>query len=100
MTDGCGVAATRWAGMPRSWWRSPTRFMLDLSPGARRALISLDGCPPEERQFVTRLLGRAALKAREKVVASRVYAEYSPMTNSPLDTEEAIGAEAVMATRR
>ncbi|MCO6389246.1 hypothetical protein [Aliihoeflea sp. 40Bstr573] len=77
-----------------------TRFLVDMSPAARRALISLDGSKPEEREFVTRLLGRAALKAREKVVASRVNPKYSPVTNSPLDTEDAIDAEAVMAARR
>lgn len=77
-----------------------TRLMIDMSPAARRALIALDGSKPEEREFVTRLLGRAALKAREKVVASRVKPGYSPVTNSPLDTEEAIDAEAVMAARR
>lgn len=77
-----------------------TRLLVDMSPGARRALISLDSGKPEEREYVTRLLGRAALKAREKMVASSVDAEYSPVTNSPLDSEEAIDAEAVAAARR
>ncbi len=77
-----------------------TRLLLDISPAARRALIALDGSQPEEREFVTRLLGRAALRARERVVADRVKVDYSPVTNAPLDTEEAIDAEAVAATRR
>lgn len=77
-----------------------TRLMIDMTPAARRALISLDGSKPEERAFVARLLGHAALKARERVIASRVNPEYSPVSNAPLDTEEAIDAYAVVAARR
>lgn len=76
-----------------------TRLMIDMSPAARRAMIALDASKPEEREFVTRLVGRAALKAREKVIASRVKPEYTPVTNAPLVSEEAIDAEAVLAAR-
>jgi hypothetical protein len=76
-----------------------TRLVLDLSPAARRALIALDASRPEERAFVARLLGRAALKAREQVVAGRTTRDYQPLINLPLDTEDAIEAEAVAASR-
>ena len=75
------------------------RLLADLSPGARRALIALDSAKPEERDFMARLLGRAALKARERVIISREQKDYQPVTNTPLDTEEAIEAEAVAAMR-
>lgn len=77
-----------------------TRLLLDVSPASRRALLSLDGASPEERAFAIRLLGRATLKAKAKVVSSRVNAAYSPVTNLSLDTEEAIDAEAVVAARQ
>lgn len=80
-----------------------TRLFLDLSPAARRALISLDASKPEERDFLTRSLGRAALKAREQVIADRAARNavnaYRPVSNTPLDDEKAIEAEAVVATR-
>ena len=76
-----------------------TRLLVDMSPAARRALIALDASKPEEREFATRLLGRAALMAREKILASRARSEYSPVTNSDLESEEAIDAESVVAAR-
>lgn len=76
-----------------------TRLLLDMSPAARRALIAMDGSKPEDREFVKRVMGRAALKAREQLVAKRMPAAYSPLTNQPLDNESAIEAEAVAATR-
>lgn len=77
-----------------------TRLLLGISPAARRAVISLDGASPEEREFAIRLIGRATLKAKEKVVSGRVKAAYISEANSSLDTEEAIDAEAVIAGRQ
>lgn len=77
-----------------------TRLLLDMSPAARRAVISLDGASLEGREFAIRLIGRATLKAKEKIVSSRVNAAYIAETNSSLDTEEAIDAKAAVAARQ
>ena len=77
-----------------------TRMLVELSPGARRALFSFYDCEAQERAFVARRLGRAALMARENIIASRARPEYAPATDSPLTTEAEIDAEAVAAARR
>jgi hypothetical protein len=102
-----GASADRLGKIAAAEGRNPsqlvaiaTRLLVDMSPAARRAFIALDGSKPEERDFAARIVGRAALKARERVIASRVDVEYSPVTNNVLDTEEAIDRESVAATRR
>lgn len=77
-----------------------TKFYLELSPGARRALVAMDAAGTEEREFFHRSVGRATMKAREKLIASKQHDEYKPVTNLTLDTEEAIESEAVAALRR
>lgn len=76
-----------------------TKMMLELSPGARRSLLALEGSSELERKFAMKMLGRAAMRARECIVSSRVPGDYVPVTNQPLDTDEAIEAEAVAACR-
>jgi hypothetical protein len=76
-----------------------TKLLVSLSPAARRALIALDSSTPEEREFAARLIGRAALKARERVIAARNDQTRSPITNQPLDSEEAVEAEALAMSR-
>lgn len=76
-----------------------TKLMVSLSPAARRALIALDSSKPEEREFASRLIGRAALKARERITVARNGQHRTPITNQPLDSEEAIEAEAVAVSR-
>lgn len=76
-----------------------TRMMTSFSPAARRALIALDGDSEAERLFASRLIGRAALKARERVIDGRHLGDYAAVTNQPLDSEEAIEAEAAAACR-
>jgi hypothetical protein len=52
------------------------KFMLGLSPGARRALFALDDLStPEERDLATSLIGRAVLKAYEALLDSRAAAK-------------------------
>lgn len=101
------LSADRLARIAEAEGRNPsqlvavaTRLLVDMSPAARRAFIALDSSKPEEREFVARLVGRAALKARERVIASRVNVHYAPVTKVQHDTEEAIDAEAVAATQR
>lgn len=77
-----------------------TKFYLELSPGARRALVAMDTGSAIEREYFNRAVGRAAMKAREKLIAAKHLLDYKPTTNLSLDTEEAIESEAVAALRR
>ena len=87
--------------------RSPSQIqavalkaMLDLSPGARRALFAIDGIADEaERRLAAKRLGRAALAAYEQIIDARSRREHHPATNESLDTEDAIEAEAVRLCR-
>ena len=76
-----------------------TKIMLELSPGARRSLLALEGASEPERDFAMKMLGRAAMRARERIISSRIPNDYVPVTNRSLDTDEAIEAEAVAACR-
>jgi hypothetical protein len=77
------------------------RTMLNLSPGARRALYAIDStAEAAERDFAGHLVGRAALKAYDRMLDARHAGEPDPMGNAPADTEEAIEAEAVRLSRR
>ena len=76
------------------------KAMLDVSPGARRALFAIDGIADEaERDFAMKTIGRAALKAYERVVDARQHPYHHPVTNDALDTDEAIEAEAARLCR-
>ena len=76
------------------------RTMLNLSPGARRALYAIDGAAEAtERDFAGQLVGRAALKAYDRMLDARHADEPDPMGNASADTEEAIEAVAVHLSR-
>jgi|SRR5690349_2729546 hypothetical protein len=103
--DGATVARLRsTAGVEN---RAPSQIMavalktmLDMSPGARRALFAIDGIADEaERAFAMKAIGRAALKAYERIIDARHREDHHPATNDILETEEAIEAEAVRLSR-
>jgi hypothetical protein len=77
------------------------RAVLELTPAARRALFAIDGIADEaERAFASRLIGRSAVKAYERILDARhSHALRHPESNTPLDSEEAIDAEAVRLSR-
>ncbi len=101
------VTATRLKAVAGVENRAPSQVMavalkamLDLSPGARRALFAIDGIADEaERDFAMRAMGRAALKAYERMIDGRRRAEHHPVTNGTLDEEAAIEAEAARLCR-
>lgn len=77
------------------------RVLLDMTPGARRAIFAVDGIADEdERAFAAKHIGRAALKAYEGILDARRH-DLGPGTgsNREPDTEEAIEAEAVRMCR-
>jgi hypothetical protein len=77
------------------------RTMLNLSPGARRALYAIDGAAERaERDFAGHQIGRAALQAYEWMLDARHTGEPDSRANALADTEEAIEAEAVRLSRR
>lgn len=64
------------------------------------ALASLsDDCTPEEREFFLRYMRRAAPKARERIIDSRVDHDHQPVSSADLNTEEGLEEEAVAACR-
>jgi hypothetical protein len=74
------------------------KVLLDMSPGARRALFAIDGIADDaERQFAAKAIGRAALLAYERIIDARQARDHH--TNQALDTEEAIEAEAARLCR-
>lgn len=84
------------------------KAMLDLSPGARRALFTIDGIADEaERNFAMKTIGRAALKAYERVALkayervldARQHPHHHPVTSDALDNDEVIEAEAARLCR-
>ena len=76
------------------------KLMLDLSPGARRALFAIDGIADEaERRLVAKRLGRAALAAYEQMIDARSRPEHRGFHEDSPDTEDAIEAEAVRLCR-
>lgn len=77
------------------------KMMMELSPGARRAVFAVDGATnDEERSFMARHMGRAALKAYEEILDARRN-DLGPQSESnlELDAEKAIEAEAVRVCR-
>jgi hypothetical protein len=77
------------------------RTVLNLSPGARRALYAIDGSAEgTERDFAGQQIGRAALQAYERILDTRHAGDPDPMGNAPADSEETIEAEAVRLSRR
>lgn len=76
------------------------KLLLDMSPGARRALFAIDGIADDvERKLAAKRLGRAALVAYEEIIDARARRKYRRGADSALDTEEAIEAEAVRLCR-
>ncbi|HEV2955739.1 MAG TPA: hypothetical protein VGX95_06450 [Xanthobacteraceae bacterium] len=72
------------------------KLLLDMSPGARRALFAIDGIADDaERKLTAKRLGRAALAAYEQIIDARARRRHQRGADSALDTEEAIEAEAV-----
>jgi hypothetical protein len=80
--------------------RVALKALLDLSPGARRALFAIDRIADDaERRLAAARLGRAALAAYEHIIDARSRRAHHPATNKSLDTEDAIGGEAVRLCR-
>jgi cytochrome P450 len=80
--------------------RLALKALLDLTPGARRALFAIDGIADDaERRLAAKRLGRAALAAYEQIIDARSRRECHLATNKSLDAEEAIEAEAVRLCR-
>jgi cytochrome P450 len=80
--------------------RVALKALLDLSPGARHALLAIDGIADDaERRLAAKRLGRAALAAYEQIIDARSRREHRPATNESLDTEAAIEGEAVRLCR-
>jgi cytochrome P450 len=80
--------------------RVALRALLDLSPGARRALFAIDGIADDaERRLAAKRLGRAALAAYEQMIDARTRREHRPAMNASLDTEGAVESEAVRLCR-
>jgi hypothetical protein len=76
------------------------RLLLDMSPGARRALFAIDGIADDaERRLAAKRLGRAALVAYEEIIDARARRAQPQAGAAPLDSEEAIEAEAVRLCR-
>ncbi len=77
------------------------RTFLELSPSARRVIFTADGLHSEtERAFIMKHVGRAALKAYEQILDARQTAHaVDPLSNAPLDTEEAIDEAATRLCR-
>ena len=76
------------------------KLMLDMSPGARRALFAIDGIADgAERRFAAKCIGRAVLIAYEQIIDARMQRERPAAASGSLHTEEAIEAEAVRLCR-
>ena len=75
------------------------KFLLDLSPGARRVLFALDGITDEtERKFAAKAIGRAVLASYDRIIDGRHRHEHHPDIND-MDSEAAIEAEAARLCR-
>jgi len=76
------------------------KLLLDMSPGARRALFAIDGIADDtERKLAAKRLGRAALVAYEQIIDARARRQRRRGADRVLDSEEAIEAEAVRLCR-
>jgi len=76
------------------------KLLLDISPGARRALFAIDGIADDaERKIAAKLLGRAALVAYEQIIDARARRGRPQTGDDVTATEEAIEAEAVRLCR-
>ena len=79
----------------------PLRLSLRMSPAVRRALFAIDGSAREEEQaLATKIVGRSILRSYEAILEQRYLAAKQTGSNSPLDGEEKIEAEAVRLTMR
>jgi hypothetical protein len=75
------------------------KVLLDMSPGARRAMFAIDGIADDaERKLAAKRLGRAVLAAYEEIIDARARAQPRPAA-CELDSEDAIEAEAVRLCR-
>jgi hypothetical protein len=73
-----------------------SKTIREMSSGARRALRATDETAnDEERLFAAKVLGRAALIAYDRIIDVRHHGERRLLTSHPLDTDEAIEAEAL-----
>jgi cytochrome P450 len=76
------------------------KLLLDMSPGARRALFAIDGIADDaERKLAAQRLGRAALAAYEQIIDTRARRGRHQLDEDAAVTEEAIEAEAVRLCR-
>jgi hypothetical protein len=76
------------------------KLLLDMSPGARRALFAIDGIADDaERKLAAQRLGRAALAAYEQIIDRRARRGRQQLDEDDATTEEAIEAEAVRLCR-
>src|ERR1700758_122677 len=76
------------------------KLLLDMSPGARRALFAIDGIADDaERKLAAKRLGRAALAAYEEIIDARARRGRHELNEDAAVTEEAIEAEAVRLCR-
>lgn len=76
------------------------KLLLEMSPGARRALFAIDGiADAAERQSAAKLIGRAALMAYEQIIDARVARGRMAGFAESSDSEEALEAEAVRLCR-
>jgi hypothetical protein len=76
------------------------KAVLDLSPGSRRALFAIDGiATEEERAFAMKVIGRATLKAYERILDARNQGGRLHAMNNAPDDDGRIEAEAVRLCR-
>ena len=102
-----GELAANISAIAKEEARSPSQLLslsadlfANLSPAARRSITALLSGSEEERAFASKMIGRSAMVARERVVAARNAGRYKAITNQDLDDEAGIEAEAVAGSRR
>jgi hypothetical protein len=75
------------------------KLFLDMPSGARRALFAIDGIASEdEREFVAKVLGRAALAVYDRIIDAR-HRQARERSDVALESDEAVEAEAVRLCR-
>jgi hypothetical protein len=76
------------------------KVLLELSPGARRSMFAIDGAASEaERAYAIKAIGRSVLLANNDIIDARNISRLPDGTNTALETEEEIEAEAVRLCR-
>lgn len=79
----------------------PLRLSLRMSPAVRRALFAIDGASNEvEKAFASKVIGRSILKAYDGILDAKYLNVKRVESNSVLDTEEKIEAEATRMSMR